>query len=147
MQSWQKQSNVCANLCLYIHPRGAAVALIWSFFPCQQIRKGLWKRRIVEGGGGHHLTSVPRQCSSWHPSLFTLYFTCGINKGGAKIETRKPGSGKHIVWRLILLSLVQCQLSRQPQYLQEAWRKDLGTSLNSCSCFATDSLCILGQTI
>jgi len=39
--------------------------------------------------GEHHFMSVSRIYSSWHHSLFTLCFTCGINKGVAKRETRK----------------------------------------------------------
>lgn len=82
--------------CVYIHPRGAAVALIWSFFPCQQIRKGLWKSRIPKGSiiSCLYRGNTPAGISRY--LLYVLYV--GSTREIQKERPGKPGSRKHIVW-------------------------------------------------
>lgn len=58
------RSKVCARLRFCIHPRWAAGALTWSCLPCQQIRKGLGKRRIPREASFHICTAAILQLAS-----------------------------------------------------------------------------------
>lgn len=110
MWPWQKQSNVWANC---NHLRGAAVALMWSFFLRQQIRKGSWKRRIPRGS----IISCLYQGST--PAGISHYLLCVLHVGSTtevqKERPGKPGRRKHIVC-LLLFFFIQCSTSLQDNY-------------------------------
>lgn len=97
------------------------------------------------GASSHVCTKAMLQLASF--TIYSIFYMWDQQRRCKKRDQKAWKWKAYCLAALILLSLVQRQLSRQPQYLQEAWRKDLGRRWHSHSCFATDLLCILGQTI